>query len=53
MNTQSARQLFSLLLVAGAVGGLGGCATTSSGNTGNPKDPFQGFNRAMFAVNEG
>ncbi len=53
VNTQSARQLFSLLLVAGAVGGLGGCATTSSGNAANPKDPFQGFNRAMFAVNEG
>lgn len=30
-------------------GGLSGCATTA----GNPKDPFEGFNRAMFAVNEG
>lgn len=27
---------------------LGGCATQ-----GNPKDPLEGFNRAMFAVNEG
>ncbi len=26
-----------------------GCATTAS----NPKDPFEGFNRGMFAVNEG
>jgi phospholipid-binding lipoprotein MlaA len=26
-----------------------GCATTSN----NPKDPYEGFNRAMFAVNEG
>jgi phospholipid-binding lipoprotein MlaA len=26
-----------------------GCATTAN----NPKDPFEGFNRAMFAVNEG
>lgn len=31
------------------LGGLGGCATTAN----NPKDPFEGFNRAMFAVNEG
>ncbi|MBL8398487.1 MAG: VacJ family lipoprotein [Candidatus Accumulibacter sp.] len=29
--------------------GLTGCATTAN----NPKDPFEGFNRAMFAVNEG
>ena len=27
---------------------LGGCATS-----GNPKDPIEGFNRAMFAFNEG
>jgi phospholipid-binding lipoprotein MlaA len=27
---------------------LGGCATS-----GNPKDPIEGFNRAMFGVNEG
>ncbi len=27
----------------------GGCATTAN----NPKDPSEGFNRAMFAVNEG
>jgi len=27
---------------------LGGCATS-----GNPKDPVEGFNRAMFAFNEG
>ncbi|HNM64191.1 MAG TPA: MlaA family lipoprotein, partial [Accumulibacter sp.] len=27
----------------------GGCATTAN----NPKDPFESFNRAMFAVNEG
>lgn len=26
-----------------------GCATTAN----NPKDPYEGFNRAMFAVNEG
>ena len=28
--------------------GLSGCATTN-----HPKDPFEGFNRAMFTVNEG
>ena len=30
------------------VGALSGCATTAN----NPKDPYEGFNRAMFAVNE-
>lgn len=35
------------LLVASAVM-LGGCATS-----GNPKDPIEGFNRAMFTFNEG
>ena len=39
----------SCLACAGAVFLVGGCATTSN----NPKDPFEGFNRAMFAVNEG
>ncbi len=29
--------------------GAGGCATTAN----NPKDPYEGFNRAMFAVNQG
>ena len=28
---------------------MSGCATTAN----NPKDPYEGFNRAMFAVNEG
>jgi phospholipid-binding lipoprotein MlaA len=28
---------------------VSGCATTAN----NPKDPYEGFNRAMFAVNEG
>lgn len=30
-------------------GALSACATTAN----NPKDPYEGFNRAMFAVNEG
>jgi len=32
-----------------ALTGLAGCATTAD----NPKDPYEGFNRAMFKVNEG
>jgi phospholipid-binding lipoprotein MlaA len=35
-------------MVAAAAGLLGGCATS-----GNPKDPIEGFNRAMFSFNEG
>ncbi|GAB2182069.1 hypothetical protein DLREEDagrD3_22920 [Denitratisoma sp. agr-D3] len=34
--------------LAATAGLLGGCATS-----GNPKDPIEGFNRAMFAFNEG
>ncbi len=52
MSTKTVRHLKSLLLVAATVGGLSGCATSASYSS-NPKDPFQGFNRAMFAVNEG
>lgn len=36
------------LLAAALAGMLGGCATS-----GNSKDPIEGFNRAMFAFNEG
>ncbi|MDP2811412.1 MAG: VacJ family lipoprotein [Rhodocyclaceae bacterium] len=39
------KRLVTLSLIAGL---LGGCATS-----GNPKDPIEGFNRAMFAFNEG
>lgn len=52
MNKKIATHLFPLLLSAAVVGSLGGCATASS-TPSNPADPFQGFNRAMFAVNEG
>jgi phospholipid-binding lipoprotein MlaA len=48
MKTTFARQVGVLALAAGAAGLLGGCATT-----GNPKDPIEGFNRAMFGFNEG
>lgn len=36
------------VLVACAAALLGGCATS-----GNPKDPIEGFNRAMYSVHEG
>ncbi len=42
------RRLASGAAAAAAAGLLGGCATS-----GNPKDPIEGFNRAMFAFNEG
>ncbi|MFZ5463420.1 MAG: MlaA family lipoprotein [Pseudomonadota bacterium] len=35
-------------MAAACSGFLGGCAST-----GNPKDPLEGFNRAMFSFNEG
>lgn len=41
-------RLKTVLLAAALAGMLGGCATS-----GNPKDPVEGFNRAMFAFNEG
>lgn len=37
-----------LAAAVGMAGLLGGCATS-----GNPKDPIEGFNRAMFSFNEG
>ena len=42
------KRIGTLAVGAAAVGLLGGCATT-----GNPKDPIEGFNRAMFSLNEG
>ena len=38
----------SVAVAIAAAGLLAGCATS-----GNPKDPIEGFNRAMFAFNEG
>lgn len=43
-----ARQIGKVAVLAAAAGLLGGCATS-----GNPKDPIEGFNRAMFGFNEG
>lgn len=41
-------QLKSIAIAGLTIGLLAGCATS-----GNPKDPIEGFNRAMFAFNEG
>jgi phospholipid-binding lipoprotein MlaA len=48
MKTKLSAQLKSLALAGMAAGLLAGCATS-----GNPKDPIEGFNRAVFAFNEG
>ena len=49
MKIQIRKHLFPVVFAAVILSGLGGCATTES----NPKDPFEGFNRAMLAVNDG
>lgn len=47
-----ARRLAAGLALAAAFA-LGGCATTAAVGNGRPHvDPFEGFNRAMFAFNE-
>ncbi len=48
MKTMPSASIKSLALACAAAGLLAGCATS-----GNPKDPIEGFNRAMFAFNEG
>jgi len=49
-NTGQAGRRARLALIAGTAAlFLGGCATRAD----NPKDPYEGFNRAMFSVNEG
>lgn len=48
MNPMTKR-LAALAVASALAGGLTGCATTAN----NPKDPYEGFNRAMFSVNEG
>lgn len=42
------RRFLALSLLTALVA-LGGCATTG----GNPRDPLEGYNRAMFGVNDG
>ncbi len=46
MKIQLAKHACAVAITAAV---LSGCATTAN----NPKDPYEGFNRAMFAVNEG
>lgn len=48
MNKTLPARLKSATLALLATGMLAGCASS-----GNPKDPVEGFNRAMFAFNEG
>lgn len=49
MNLTGITNRFKAVLLALVLSGLvGGCATS-----GNQKDPIEGFNRAMFAFNEG
>lgn len=48
MKTTLPARLKSIIATALVVGLLTGCASS-----GNPKDPIEGFNRAMFAFNEG
>ncbi len=47
MNTSLANRIAILSLALAATGLLGGCATS-----GNPKDPIEGFNRAIFDIND-
>lgn len=49
MKTLMAKRLLLAAFATLMLGGLSGCATTAN----NPKDPYEGFNRAMFSVNEG
>jgi phospholipid-binding lipoprotein MlaA len=48
MKTTLPARLRSVTVAILAAGLLAGCASS-----GNPKDPIEGFNRAMFAFNEG
>lgn len=49
MKTLIAKRLLLAVFATVILGSLTGCATTAN----NPKDPYEGFNRAMFSVNEG
>ena len=48
MKTTLRTRIKSVTVAVMAAGLLAGCATS-----GNPKDPIEGFNRAMFAFNDG
>lgn len=48
MNMHFANRIASLTLALVAAALLSGCATS-----GNPRDPIEGFNRAIFDINDG
>ena len=48
IKTTMPARIKSIAVALATAGLLAGCATS-----GNPKDPIEGFNRAMFAFNEG
>jgi phospholipid-binding lipoprotein MlaA len=48
MNTVTVRARLSAALLLAAGGLVTGCATS-----GNPRDPIEGYNRAMYAFNDG
>lgn len=47
---KACQNLAMLTMLVSALGLLNGCAT--AGNLSNPRDPIEGFNRAMFAFND-
>ena len=49
VKTQMAKRMLSALSAAVVISGLTGSAATAN----NPKDPYEGFNRTMYSVNEG
>ena len=49
MKANLAKRISSVAFAAAILGVLSGCATTAY----NPNDSYEGFNRAMFSVNEG
>lgn len=49
MNKEVAKCMGMLVLAVALTGGMTGCASTAN----NPRDPWEGFNRAMFSFNEG
>ena len=48
VKTPMIKRVLSVALAAAFIGGLSGCASTAN----NPKDPSEGFNRAMFTFND-
>ncbi len=50
MKNQKKAHPFSAALLIVLLAGLGACATPANKN---PQDPLEGFNRAMYSVNQG